>query len=114
IAYFAFPLADHDVDFLFELAVEAGADDVTFEDDMVEIFGEVGTFKQISDRLLKAKIELEEAELRYVPTNEMELSDQDTLQVLRVVEALEDLEDVQDVYSNLAISDALMAQLAEA
>ena len=114
IAYFAFPLINHDPDFLFELAVEAGADDVTFDDDMVEIFGEVEVFKQISDRLAEAKIEPEEAELRYIPKNEMELNDQDTMKVLRVVEDLEDLDDVQDVYSNLAISDNLMAKLAEA
>lgn len=114
IAYFEFPLGQHDPDHLFELAVEAGADDVEFGDDMVEIFGEVESFKQISDRLAEAKITLDEAELRYVPKNELELSDSDTMQVLRVVDALEELDDIQDVYSNLAISDALMAQLAEA
>lgn len=113
VAYFAFPLANHDPDMIFELAVEAGADDVTFDNDFVEIFGEVETFKQISDRLKEAKIKPEEAELRFIPNNEMELEDADTLKVLRLIESIEDLDDVQDVYSNLNISDSIMAQLAE-
>lgn len=112
VAYFAFPLENLDPDEIFELAVEAGADDVLFDDDMVEIFGDVPTFKEISDRLKAAGIMPEEAELRFIPNMETELSDDQTMQVLRVVESVEDLDDVQDVYSNLAISESVMAQLA--
>jgi YebC/PmpR family DNA-binding regulatory protein len=112
VAYFAFPLNNLNPDNIFELAVEAGADDVTFDDDWVEIFGEVETFKEISDRLKDASITPEEAELRYIPNMETELPDDQIMQVLRVVEAVEDLDDVQDVYSNLAISESVMAQLA--
>jgi transcriptional/translational regulatory protein YebC/TACO1 len=114
VAYFAFPLDDRDPDEMFELAVEAGADDVTFDDDLVEIIGEVEVFKEISDRVKAAKITPDEAELRYIPNMETELSQEQTLQVLRGVESLEDLDDVQDVYSNLAISDSIMAQLQAA
>jgi YebC/PmpR family DNA-binding regulatory protein len=112
VAYFAFPLDDHDPDEIFELAVEAGADDVTFDDDLVEIFGEVSTFKEISNRLKAAGISPEEAELRYIPNLETDLADEHTMQVLRIVEAVEELDDVQDVYSNLAIPESVMAQLA--
>jgi len=114
IAYFSFPQGDHDPDAIFELAVEAGADDVTFEDGTVEITGPVETFKQISDALRQANIHPEEAELRMEPTNEVELSPENTMQVLKVIEALEDLDDVQDVYSNLSISAEVMAQIEEA
>jgi len=112
VAYFAFPLAELDPDELFELAVEAGAEDVTFDDDLVEIIGEVETFKEISDRLKIAQIAPEVAELRYLPNMETELPDDKTMQVLRVVEAVEDLDDIQDVYSNLAITESVMMQLA--
>jgi YebC/PmpR family DNA-binding regulatory protein len=114
ISFFAFPAQGLDQDDIFELAVEAGADDVTFESGMVEIIGPVEAFKSISDGLVKAKIRPEEAELRFVPNNEVELSSEDTMQVLKVIESLEDLDDVQDVYSTLSISDEVMAQLEEA
>lgn len=114
VAYFSFPAAGMDEDEIFELAVEAGADDVFFEDELIEIIGEVERFKDISDQLDAAGIETDEAGLRMIPNNELALNPQDTLQVLRVIEALEDLDDVQDVYSNLNVSTEMLAQLEAA
>jgi YebC/PmpR family DNA-binding regulatory protein len=113
-AYFSFPADGQDTDAVFELAVEAGAEDVTFDDSNVEIFAPVEAFKEISERLKTAGIHPEEAELRMFPNNGVELGTDESLQVLRVVEALEDLDDVQDVYSTLSISDEVMAQLEAA
>jgi YebC/PmpR family DNA-binding regulatory protein len=114
MAYFSFPLADYDEDRIFELAVEGGADDVTFDDGVVEIIGEVENFKAINDELETANIEADEAELRMFPNNEINLAPSEAAQVLRVVEALEDLEDVQNVYSNLLISDEALQELETA
>lgn len=111
VAYFSFPVADYDEDQILELAVEGGADDVTFDDGTVEIVGKVDHFKDINDQLEAAEIETDEAGLRMFPTNEIALSPSETAQVLRVIEALEELEDVQDVYSNLHISDEALAEL---
>ena len=109
--YFSFPLAGHDQDSIFELAVDAGADDVKFDEDTVEIFGPIESFKAISDRLRSNKIQLEEAGLKLFPTNEVELDKDGSLHVMRVIETLEEMDDVQDVYSNLSLSDELLAHL---
>ncbi len=114
MAYFSFPLAEYDEDQIFELAVEGGADDVTFDDGIVEIIGDVENFKAINDELEAANIEADEAELRMFPANEIDLNPSEAAQVLRVVEALEDLEDVQNVYSNLHISDEALQELETA
>jgi len=111
MAYFAFPSSALDYDKAFELAIEAGADDVTEEDDMVEIVGPVETFKSIADHLHAAKVSPEEAGLRMVPKQEMELDVNDTLQVMKVIENLEDMDDVQNVYSNLKMSEEALAAL---
>ena len=114
VSYYSFPSAGHDQDALFELAVDAGAEDVVFDDDTVEIIGPVEAFKAISDRLSAAKIHPEEVGLRMLPNIEMELSSEDTIQVMKVIETLEDLDDVQEVFSNLHISDEALAQLEAA
>jgi YebC/PmpR family DNA-binding regulatory protein len=111
VASFSFSQGAFDQDTLFELAVEAGADDVTFQDGDVEIVGPVESFRPISEALRAKKIHVEEAGLRLVPTNELELSDEDTIQVLRMVENLEELDDVQNVYHNLRVSDSVWAKL---
>lgn len=109
-AYFSIPAKGNDQDEVFELAVDAGAEDVIFEDKSYEIVGPADTFKSISDALKGAGIKPEEAELRMIPNNEMQLEPDQAMQVLRTVEALEDLDDVQDVYSALALSEELMAE----
>ena len=114
MAYFSFSLGEHDEDQIFELAVEGGADDVTFDEGIVEIVGEIDNFKAINDELEAAHIETDEAGLRMFPKNEIDLNPSDTAQVLRVVEALDELEDVQNVYSNLRITDEALQELETA
>jgi len=111
MAYFAFPSSSLDYDKSFELAIEAGADDVAEEDGTIEITGPVDTFKSIADLLHLAKVSPEEAELRMVPKQEVELDVDDTLQVMRVIEGLEEMDDVQNVYSNLKVSEEALTAL---
>ena len=112
-AMFEIP-ADQDFDKIFELAVEAGADDIELTEDAIEITGPAESFKNISDGLKAAGVRPDEAELRLTATNELELSVDEAMAVMRVVEALEDLDDVQDVYTNLSLTEELMAQLEAA
>jgi YebC/PmpR family DNA-binding regulatory protein len=113
-AYFSFPAEGQDQNNVFELAVEAGADDVIFDENNIEIIGPVEAFKSISDGLNSAGIQPEEAGLRLIPKNEIELETDATIQVMRTIDMLEELDDVQEVFSNLTITDAAMAKLEEA
>ncbi|NPV77741.1 MAG: YebC/PmpR family DNA-binding transcriptional regulator [Anaerolineae bacterium] len=110
-AYFSIPSKGNDFDKIFELAVEAGADDVNQDQDTIEITAPVESFKVILDALRQAKIEPEEAELRMIANQDMELDVNDTLQVMKTIESLEELDDVQSVYSNLRITEEAMAAL---
>jgi YebC/PmpR family DNA-binding regulatory protein len=113
-SYFALPAAGKDFDKIFELAVEGGADDVLNDDETIEITAPVEKFKVMLDTLRKAGIQPEEAGLRMLATQEMEVEVNETLQVMRTIEALEELDDVQNVYTNLRISDAAMAAIESA
>jgi transcriptional/translational regulatory protein YebC/TACO1 len=64
--------------------------------------------------LKAAGIETDDAGLKMVPNNEIELSPDDTVQVLRLIEVIEELDDVQEVFSNMAITEAALAQLEDA
>jgi len=99
-----------DQDALFEVAVEAGADDVVFSDDMIEVFAQLSAFQAVRQALEDAGIPFETAELSMVPKTPMQLSEKETFQVMGVIENLEDLDDVQQVYSNLDISDEILAK----
>ena len=112
-AYFAFPPEDRDEEMLFELAIEAGADDMAYSDELVEIFADVGSFKAVGDALEVLEISPQEAMLRMEAVNLVELSSQQTGQVMKTIETLEELDDVQNVYTNLDVTaEALAAYVA--
>ncbi|MBE0699932.1 MAG: YebC/PmpR family DNA-binding transcriptional regulator, partial [Anaerolineaceae bacterium] len=96
---------------IFMLAAEGGAEDVAQEDDTFEIYAPVESFKTIVDQLRAANIQPDEAELRMIANQDMELSPEETFQVLRCIESLEELDEVNNVYSNLHISDEVMTSL---
>jgi len=113
-AYFSIPARGADREKMFEMAVEAGADDVIFGDDSIEIFAPVEAFKAINDVLHAAGLKAEEAGVRMLPNNTVELPSDQTVQVMRVVESLEDLDDMQQVFSTLHVSDEAVSLLETA
>jgi len=97
-------------DAIFEIAVEAGAEDVVFGDDMIEVYAELENFRAVRQALREAGIQFETAELSMIPKTAMQLAEKQTLQVMGIIDALEELDDVQQVYSNLDISDEVMTR----
>jgi YebC/PmpR family DNA-binding regulatory protein len=113
-SYFSFPASQLSYDKAFELAIEAGADDVQEDGENVEIIGPVEAFKTVSIALSQAKVTPNDAGLRLIAKQDLELNVEQTLQVLRVVEAIEEMDDVQNVFHNLKISDEALAALEAA
>jgi len=111
IAYYAFDPAGKSEDDIFEIAVEAGADDIEYAPEIVEIVGPTDSFKSIGDALKSSGIEIDDAGLRMQANQEIALDPKDTIKVMRVIEEVEDLDDVQNVSSNLTISDEAIAEL---
>lgn len=101
-------------DKVFEISVEAGADDVVFSDDLIEVFVAPENFQAVRQALQDAGIKFETAELTMTPKTTIELGEKETLQVMGIIEALEELDDVQQVYSNLFISDEVMSKYESA
>ena len=104
IAYFAFPASNRSEEVLFDIVVDAGAEDLTYSEEVVEVFASVESFKSVSDALESNDIVTDEAMLRMEPKNMIELSPSDTVQVMKTIESLEELDDVQNVYTNLEVT----------
>jgi transcriptional/translational regulatory protein YebC/TACO1 len=110
-SYFSFPAAQLSYDKAFELAIEAGADDVVDAGEDVEIIAPVESFKKISDALHKKNVTPDEAGLRLIAKQELDLPVDATLSVLKLVELLEELDDVAEVFHNVRLSDEALAAL---
>jgi len=108
--YITVELDDRDPEQLFEMAVEAGAEDINLGSDLMEIFTKPEDFKEVKESLEKRGIPLASAEISMIPKSLAKLGEKETFQVMNLIEALEELSDVQQVYSNLDIPDELMAK----
>lgn len=113
-AYFAISTTGLDSEEVFDIAVDAGADDVILGEDDIEIIAPVESFKHLSDSLDDAGIRPDEAALKMLPNAVVQVPAEKTLQIMRVVEELEELDDVQHVYSNLDVTDEAVALLETA
>lgn len=111
VSFFSFPMEGLEEDKIFELAIDGGADDVTFEDGMSEIIAPVEQYKIISDRLHAIKVFPEEAGIRMLATNEIEVEPDKAVQVMKTIDALEELDDVVNAFHNLKMTDEVLAAL---
>jgi len=94
---------------LFDIVIEAGADDLRDDEDNFEIITSPENFESVSAALKSAGIETQVAEIEMVPQNYIKLEGSDARQMLKLMEALEDHDDVQKVSANFDISEADMA-----
>jgi len=96
------------------IAIDAGADDVTVDEELVEVYTIVEDFQKVQEALREAGLDLANAEIAWVPKTTMRLDEKSTLQVMHLIEALESLDDVRQVYSNLDISDEILQKYERA
>ena len=106
--YFVVDKAAKSEEELFEVAIDAGAEDMQDEGDVFEIFSAPETFETVSDALKTAGIEPQAAEISMVPQNYIALSGNDAKTMLKLYDALEDNDDVQKVYANFDIDESEM------
>lgn len=91
------------------LAIDAGAEDFEFDDNLLSIYTVPSELEAIRNQLDDDGVEISDAELTMVPKTMIQLGQDQTLRGLRLMDALDDLDDVQQVYTNLDISDEVAA-----
>ena len=90
-------------DDIMEIVLEAGADDLTTEEDYFEVTTSVESFETVRRTLVDKKFTVENASLQWIAKNLIEVKGEDAEKVVKMIESLEDLDDVQNVYSNADI-----------
>jgi YebC/PmpR family DNA-binding regulatory protein len=94
---------------LFDIAIEAGADDLRDDEDNFEIITSPENFEGVQTAIKSAGIEPQVAEVSMVPQTYIKLEGSNAQTMLRLMEAIEDHDDVQKVYANFDIDEADMA-----
>lgn len=92
---------DVDEDKLFEDIVECGADDMSNEGEVFEIYTDAAEVGSVAEALEKLGYTYVSAEAEKVPQNYVELTDEEQLTKFRkMIDIMEENEDVQNVWHN--------------
>jgi len=99
-----------DADKLLDAALEAGADDVTINDDgSADVMTSPESFILVKEALVKAGYKSAQADVAMIAANDIAITDKETAEtVIALIDALEELDDVQSVYSNADIAEELL------
>ena len=106
------PRAAIEEESLFELALEAGAEELTTEEEQYVITTSHDQLYAVAEALKYAGVHTDGQKFTFIPDTTVPVTDETVaLQILRLCESLEDDDDVQNVYSNLDIPDEVLAKL---
>lgn len=101
-----------DEDQLLEIALEAGASDMSSEEDYFEVVTPFEKFDAVRKALEGKNIPMNQAELTMIPQTTIKLEGRQAEQMLKLMEELEDHDDVQKVYANFDIAIEIMEQMS--
>jgi YebC/PmpR family DNA-binding regulatory protein len=111
----AVPVSVADEDRLLEVILDAGAEELTREDDQFVITTPPDQLYSVAEALKTAGIEPESPKLTFIAENTVAVADEQiAAQVLKLCDALEDLDDVMNVHANFDISESTLAKLQAA
>lgn len=97
------PSAGKKEDDVMEVVLEAGADDLTTQEEYFEVQTAIENFEPVRRTLVDKNFAVENASLQWIAKNIIEVKGEDAEKVMKMIEALEDLDDVQNVFSNADI-----------
>lgn len=94
---------------LMDVALEAGADDVRDEGEVLEVITTPVAFIKVKEAISAANIPVEAAEITQLPTSTIAIDAEAGQKLLRLIDLLEDHDDVQSVSHNAEIPESVMA-----
>ncbi|MGP1571908.1 MAG: YebC/PmpR family DNA-binding transcriptional regulator [Moraxella sp.] len=99
-------------DKVMEVALDAGALDIENDGESLLVITDPNDFGKVKDALDNAKLISDSAEVTMSASTSADIDNlEDAQKVLKMIDMLEDLDDVQEVYTNVNISDEILAQL---
>jgi len=96
---------------VMEAALNAGAEDLTEEDQAYEIYTVPDAYEAVMKALEESSIPVQSSEIAMLPQTEVKLQGKKAKQMMRLMETLEDHDDVQNVWANFDIDESELENL---
>jgi YebC/PmpR family DNA-binding regulatory protein len=87
-------------DEMMEIILDAGADDLSTEEEFFEVTTSLESFEHVRKSLTEKKMTIENASLQWIAKNHTPVKGDDAEKLMKLIESIEECDDVQNVYSN--------------
>lgn len=92
--------------------IDAGAEEIEADGDMLSVTTDMAGWSQVRDALKKAGYDILSAGLKYMPTQKAEVKDVETARkLMNLIEAIEEDDDVSEVHTNADIGEEVVVQM---
>lgn len=98
-------------DQVMEVAIDAGASDVSVDEGQIEIITPVESYHAVLNALQDAGLTVEQSHLTMRAQTLIAIDDENAESLIKLIDMLEDLDDVQEVYSNAEFSESLLESM---
>jgi YebC/PmpR family DNA-binding regulatory protein len=94
------------------VAIDAGAEDISLDDDVYEIVTEPAELTAVRDALTEAGIEIDSADVTQRPKSRVPLDEANAGKLLRLIDMLEESDDVNAVHANFDVDASVLERIA--
>lgn len=92
-------------DDIFEIILEAGADDLITEEDFFEVTTSLESFETVRKSLVDTGLDVDNASLQWIAKNTTPVNGEVAEKVIKLIDMMEDSDDIQSVYTNADFQD---------
>jgi transcriptional/translational regulatory protein YebC/TACO1 len=93
-------------------AIDAGAEDISRDDDVFEVITEPSDLVPVREALRAAGVEFESADMTQRPKTRVQLEEADAAKLLKLIDALEESDDVSEVHANFDVDSSVLERIA--
>ena len=94
------------------VAIDAGAQDISLDDDVFEVITDAGDLGRVADALSAAGVEIDSADVTQRPKVRVAVQESDASRLLKLIETLEESDDVAAVYANFDVDADVLERIA--
>ncbi len=94
------------------IAIDAGAEDISLDDDVFEIISAPGDLVAVRDALADAGIEIESADVTQRPKVRVPVQEAEAAKLIRLIDTLEESDDVGAVHANFDVDADVLERIA--
>ncbi len=94
------------------VAIDAGAQDISLDDDVYEVITEPADLGRVRDALRQADVEIESADVSQRPKSRVPVDEGDAARLIKLIDALEESDDVSAVHANFDVDASVLERIA--